>query len=76
MTPVKFEHLGYSVDYSVDGKYVGSKRIEEKDRELIGYDGRKTEISSDVILLDNKKKIKKGVKYTTILFPLNGKRIS
>jgi hypothetical protein len=69
---VKFEHLGYSVDYHVDGKFYGSKTIEFADRETIGYCGKKEEIATDDIIFKNKR-IKKGMKYYTYLYPLCGR---
>lgn len=69
---VKFEHLGYSLDYHVDGKYYGSKKIEEADREIIGYSGKKEDLATEDIIFKNKK-IKKGMKYYTFLYPLCGK---
>jgi len=69
---VKYEKLGYSVDYHVNGKYYGSITIEEKDREVIGYSGRMYFIATEDIIL-GKKKIKKGMEYYTYLYPLCGK---
>ena len=51
---VKFEHLGYSLDYHVAGKYYGSINIDEPDREVIGYSGKKTCIAKSNIVLNNK----------------------
>lgn len=70
---VKFEHLGYSLDYHVDGKYYGSITIEDPDREQIGYVGRKYEVATEDIVFRNKKRIKKGTKYYTYMYPLCGK---
>lgn len=38
--------------------------------EVIGYNGKKTEVLSETIVLDNKKKIKKGTEVLTIIYPL------
>jgi hypothetical protein len=70
---VKFKTVGYSVDYLVQGKYVGSIRLEQADRTVFGYAGRKTETLTEDIQLSNKRKIKKGTLVTTELFPLNGR---
>lgn len=69
-----FEILGYFREYYIDNKFIGCLNI-KKDREQIGYYGRKYEILEDDIFLDNKKKIKKGTKVNTIIYPLNGKII-
>lgn len=69
-----FEDLGYYKEYYVNKKFIGTL-ICEKDRELIGYEGRKTEITTEIITLKNKKVIKKGVEVRTILYPLCGKMI-
>ncbi len=45
-----------------------------KDIETYGYYVKRFEILIDDILLDNKKKIKKGIEVNTMLFPLNGKK--
>lgn len=49
---------------------VGSINYCEKDREEIGYTGRKEETVSDTIIFKNKRKIKQGEKVTTILYPI------
>ena len=70
----QFEIIGYHVDYYVNKKYIGSIKVEEKDREVFGYQGR------DHFLIENdlvfkKKKIKKGTLVTTELIPLCGKML-
>ena len=69
---VKYEHLGYHLDYHVDGKYYGSIKIQEADREVVGYCGKKTHVADEVIKFKNKK-IHKGMTYDTYLYPLCGK---
>ena len=69
-----FEHLGYFKEYMIDGKSIGTIPC-EKDRDLIGYVGRRTEVVLDSIILDNGKKIKAGTKVVTIIYPLSGKMI-
>ena len=59
-----FEHLGWFREYFVNGKYIGTVKC-EKDREVVGYDGRVTETTTDFILLDNGKKIKRGTEGIT-----------
>lgn len=70
---VKFEHLGYAVDYHVNGKYVGSINIQEKDREVVGWAGKKHGIAEENIKFSNRKVIKVGTPYYTFLYPLCGK---
>lgn len=70
-----FEHIGYSVDYFIENKFVGSIKIQEPDREVYGYQGRRTETLQNNITLINKKVLKKGVEVKTELVPLCGKFI-
>ena len=71
-----FEHIGYSLDYFVENKFVGSIKVEQPDREVSGYSGRKTEILTSNIKLSNKKVLKKGTEVKTELVQLYGKRIA
>lgn len=69
-----FEIIGYSVDYYVDKKYIGSINVENQDREVCGYQGRRQEtVSEDLVF--KKKKIKKGTLVTTELIPLCGRMV-
>lgn len=70
----QFEHLGFFREYYIDGKYIGTKRC-EKDRQEIGYIGRKWETTTAIVSLDFGRKIKKGVEIQTILYPLCGKKL-
>lgn len=69
----EFETVGYFKDYFVTGKYTGSVSYVEKDREIFGYSGRKTETVSEQIVFKNGKKIKAGTVVITELFPINGR---
>jgi len=71
-----FEHIGYSVDYFIENKFVGSTKIQEPDREVYGYQGRRIETLESNITLINKKVLKKGVEVKTELVPLCGKFIT
>mgnify|MGYP005993219345 FL=1 len=71
----QFEQLGYFTDYMIDNKYIGSIIMEKPDRETIGYFGRIDEIATKDIILDNKKRIKKGQSFKTMMYPLCGKFI-
>ena len=68
----KFENIGYFKDYYVNRKFVGTVRIEEKDREVFGYTGRKEEVLTEDMVI-NKKKLKKGTTVITELGVLCGR---
>lgn len=69
-----FNNFGYYKEYYLNGKYIGSIKT-EKDREVIGYNGKLNENIDSVIILDNKKKLKLNTIYQTILYPLCGKMV-
>jgi hypothetical protein len=70
----KFEQIGYFKEYYQNGKFIGCITNVEKDREKIGYYGKKSEtLESDLIV--NKKKLKKGSVVETMLYPLCGNNI-
>ena len=69
----QFEKLGYFTDYMIGDKYIGSIIMEKPDRETIGYFGRIYEVATEDIILDNKRKIKKGQSFITMMYPLCGK---
>lgn len=69
----EFEVVGYSKDIWFDGKYYGSVRLDEMDRETIGYHGRRIETATEDIKFKNRKIIKKGSKIMTEIFPINGR---
>lgn len=71
----KFEHLGYFKEYYIGRKLIGQLRC-DLDREKTGYAGRRTEIISDLVVLDSGKKIKPGTEVMTMIYPLCGKVIS
>ena len=64
--------IGYSKDYYLNGKYIGSVNC-KKDRNTFGYYGRIEDIIENDIIFRNKKRLKKGVKVITELQQLNGK---
>lgn len=66
-----FKELGFYKEYYLDSKLIGFANC-EKDREEVGYNGRKKETFDSEIILSNKKKIKSQVEYTTIIYPLCG----
>jgi hypothetical protein len=67
-----FEHVGYFKDYYVNRKFVGSILVNEKDREVYGYTGRKEEVLTEDMVI-NKKKLKKGTTVITELGVLCGR---
>ena len=69
-----FKDLGYFLEYFIDGKFIGTKMINQPDREIIGYYGKIESIATDDIKLESKKIIKKGTKYYTRLYPLCGQK--
>ena len=68
------ETIGYFEEYFVKQKFIGTKPTEKQDREM-GYYGKQTKIAETEIVLDNKKKVKKGQEYYTRYYPLNGKQV-
>lgn len=69
-----FEILGYFTEYYINNKFIGTINC-EKDRDIIGYNGKTFIVLSEDIVLSNKIKIKKGTQVLTILYPLCGKKI-
>ena len=67
-----FEHVGYFKDYYVNRKFVGTVKVDEKDREVYGYTGRKEEVLTEDMVI-NKKKLKKGTTVITELGVLCGR---
>jgi len=63
---------GYFKEYYIGSKYIG-KKDSEKDRENIGYMGKRSHIAQEDIIFKNKK-IKNGMEYTTILYPYNAQK--
>ena len=70
----QFEIFGYSVDYFVNHKLMGSMIVETPDREKMGYNGRTYSVS-DTDMVFGKKRIKKGVEYYTECVPMCGRYI-
>lgn len=68
----QFEIFGYSVDYRLNGRYIGSITIDEPDRKTMGYYGKRTETLENDLVIKNKK-YKKGTVVTTECYPLCGK---
>lgn len=67
------EIIGYFEEYVVDSKFVGTLLCDEQQSREVGYYGKIEKIAESDIVLQNKKKIKKGQKYHTRYYPLNGK---
>jgi len=69
-----FEILGYSVDLYYQGKFYGSYKIEQPDRDILGYSGRKQETLTEDWAYKNKK-LKKGTVVYTECYPICGRMI-
>jgi len=69
-----FKDLGYFIEYFIDGKFIGTRMINQPDREIIGYYGKIESTATVDIKLQSKKIIKKGTKYYTRLYPLCGQK--
>tara|TARA_R110000787_G_scaffold252435_2_gene357900 strand:+ start:150 stop:428 length:279 start_codon:yes stop_codon:yes gene_type:complete len=69
-----FEIIGYSVDIYYRKKYYGCYTIEQPDRDVIGYAGRRDEILTENWIYKNKR-IKAGSTVTTECYPLCGRMI-
>jgi len=73
-----FEFLGYSEEYYLNNKYIGSVKIDQNTRPT-GYAGREYKIADQDIFLKNGmgkiKKIRKGAEYYTEIIILCGKMI-
>jgi hypothetical protein len=67
-----FKELGYFKEYYKEGKLIGISNC-SKDREKVGYTGRKKEILASEVVLTNKKRLKANTEYLTIIYPLCGK---
>lgn len=70
-----FEIFGYSKDYYIGNKYMGSITLNEPDRQVFSYGGRQVAILEEDIVFKNKKRIKKGTEVMTELIPLCGKMV-
>jgi hypothetical protein len=66
-----FTEFGFYKEFYVDSRFIGNIEC-EKDREVYGHFGRKTETLERDIVTINKRKIKKGTIVTTMLFPYCG----
>jgi len=69
-----FTDIGFFIEYHQNGKFIGTTLIDKNERENIGYYSRVDSIAEEDILLKNNKKIKKGSKYHTYIYPLCGKK--
>jgi len=63
---------GYYLEYYKNNTFIGCMAIKEKDRETIGYAGKKKHIAENSIRI-KKKVIKKGEEYMTIMYPYQSK---
>jgi hypothetical protein len=65
--------FAYAKEHYLNGKYIGSTISETPDRDITGYDGRQNHLAKEKIMLE-KKVIKAGQQYQTILIPLSGRQ--
>jgi len=74
MNYMAFEDIGYFLEYFIDNKFIGTKLLEQPDRDEVGYYGRIDAIAETDIILQGKKVIKQGTKYYTRMYPLCGRK--
>jgi hypothetical protein len=67
-----FKELGHYKEFYIDNKFIGTITT-DNDGRTIGWEGRKQETSTEVVVLNNGKKIKPGQVATTIIYPLSGR---
>jgi len=70
----QFKNIGYFIEYIIDSKLIGTKLIDQPDREEIGYYSTQHHTADTEIVFNNKKRIKKGQSYYTRLYPLCGRK--
>ena len=58
-----FKEIGYFKEYYSKGKFLGTVNNCEKDRDVIGYEGKISETLAIDIFTEGKKKIKKGIQH-------------
>lgn len=66
-----FKHFGFYKEYYIGDKFIGTIDC-DKDREIMGFFGKKIEKSNELTMLKNGKKIKPGISTITFLFPYCG----
>lgn len=68
-----FKILGYTKDYIVNNRLIGTIVLDTPDRTIYGYGGKRKEVLTEDVVLKNKKIIKKGTEVTTELLPICGR---
>ena len=68
-----FEIKGYTKDYFVKGKLIGTIVLEKPDRQKYGLYGKQVEVLENDFLLKNKKIIKKVTEFFTEFLPICGR---
>jgi hypothetical protein len=69
-----FEIIGFFKNYWVNGKLMGSIKLDKPDRKEMGWAGKKSElVKEDIYLTDTKKTVKKGTTAITELNALYGR---
>jgi len=69
-----FNVMGYTKDFYVDKKFMGSLRLDEPDREVFGYHGRRQETLDQDLTLKKGKRMKKGTIVITELQMICGRQ--
>lgn len=68
-----FEIKGYTKEYFVKKKLIGSIKLTQPDRTEYGYSGKIIEVLNDDVILSNNKTIKKGTEVMTEVMPICGR---
>jgi len=71
----QFENIGYSIEYYVKGKFIGSVKTIQPTGRVLGYKGRYTYTLDKDIVLNNGKRLKNGTEVSTMVIQLCGKLI-
>lgn len=73
MKDFSFEVKAFAKDFIVRRKLIGTIVIENQDREVFGYAGKRSEVLADDVQLSNGKIIRKGTEVETELNPICGR---
>ena len=69
-----YKNCGYHIDYMIGNKYIGSVKLVNPDRDIMGYNGRQYHIADQKITF-GKKSIDKGQNYHTYCYPICGRMV-
>lgn len=68
-----FETIGFSIDYYIGNKFIGYTVMDEPEREVNGYRGRRIDTLQEDVICTNKKRIKAGEVVKTEQVQMYGK---